>query len=157
MRDRAGFTLIEMLLVILIVSLTLLMMRPRASQAVSKLSVQSAMQDVGSSLRRARTSAIQRGKTTRFVRHGDTIKILIDSSNISVSLTPPINLLRQYKVTLTASRDTITYDPRGLAVGLTTFHKFYFTRGTNKDSVCVSRLGRVSSVLGVTNAVDCVP
>ena len=94
----------------------------------------------------ARASAIQNGSEARFIRSGNVVRVTVDSSGTSVTLISR-DLYREHGVTFTtggAARDTVRFDPRGVAIGLTGAAIFKFTNATVKDSICVTKLGKVS-------------
>jgi prepilin-type N-terminal cleavage/methylation domain-containing protein len=143
---RAGFTIIELMLVLVIAGIIIAISGHGLSAAFSGNSRQSATRVAATTLFQARAVAIQRARQSWLVRSGNTIKILGDSSGTKVQLEPIVDLNQRYGVTLgsistPSGRDTVSFDPRGLITGTTTAYKITITKGTGVDTVCVSGLG----------------
>jgi Tfp pilus assembly protein FimT len=143
-----GFTLIELLIICSIISILSLVSLPKVSSAISKLGVGSAKQEVASYLAQARALAIQNGRAARFIRTGSKVTVALESGGQLVPLAGVSDYARDYKVSLETYPDTIRFDPRGFASGITAAAGYQYirlTRGALRDSVCVSRLGRITS------------
>jgi len=62
----------------------------------------------------------------------DVLKIMVDSSGTPVQLGSQIDFFQRYGAHLTATpKDTIQFDPRGFAVGVTTVPKFLLALGAS--------------------------
>jgi prepilin-type N-terminal cleavage/methylation domain-containing protein len=143
LKSRAGYTLTEMLAVLVIFGVVTSLSIPRMHGMTSRASVSSARLQTAIYLAQARAAALQRGKEARFVRTGNVLKVTIDSSGTQVLHVPAHNLLNEHMVTVTASRDTIKFDPRGFAVGSNAIEKFITVRDGIRDSVCVTKFGKI--------------
>jgi prepilin-type N-terminal cleavage/methylation domain-containing protein len=147
-RTRAGFTIMEMMVVVLVIGImTGIMVKPIAG-AFGQASRRSATRELASYLFRARSVAVQQSRASELIRIGNVFKIRVDSSGTKVNLGQTRDLGQLYGVTVTATvgvpPDTIRFDTRGFAVNPTTMPKFIITRA-GADTLCVTGLGRVSS------------
>jgi prepilin-type N-terminal cleavage/methylation domain-containing protein len=142
-RRRSGFTLIEMMTVLVIFGTITMLAMPRLQGVRARASLRSAQTQTRTYLMQARAVALQRGREARFVRNGNTISVTVDSSGTQVVYARPHDLQLEAGVALSATRDEIAFDPRGFAMGTSAMERVRLTRGTLVDSVCVTRLGKV--------------
>jgi len=145
-RKRAGFTILELLVVFVVAGVLIAITGKGLASAFAGNSRTSAVRVVGTTFFQARAIAIQRSRQSWLVRSGNTIKIVGDSLGTKVQLGRTVDLNQRYGVTLSSAstpsgRDSISFDPRGLITGTTTAYKIIVTKGTKKDTVCVSGLG----------------
>ena len=143
MRQRRGFTLIEVLMVITIVGILLGVVVPRYGAVSGAMSVHSAKQELGSILAQGRAAAIQTDQTVLVVRSGNVVS-LIGVSAAGSTIISQQDLHSQFGVDVSASRDTVTYDSRGMVTGNSATLKFVVNNGTTRDSVCLMALGKVT-------------
>jgi prepilin-type N-terminal cleavage/methylation domain-containing protein len=145
--SRSGFTLIEMLIVVSLMGLMGMLAFPRMHAATNSMSVRSARQQAAEMLIVARGSAVRSGADSRFIRSGNVLRVIVDSSGTFVTVAAR-DLYTSLGVTVevggTAPRDTVRFSPRGQAIGLTGPATIRFTNGSSHDSVCVSKLGKVA-------------
>ncbi|HEY2856440.1 MAG TPA: prepilin-type N-terminal cleavage/methylation domain-containing protein [Gemmatimonadaceae bacterium] len=145
-RRRSGFTILELLVVFTVAAVLIAITGKGISSAFAGNSRSSAVRVASTTLFQARAVAIQRSRQSWLVRSGNTIKILGDSLGTKVQVGPTVDLNQRFGVTLSsistpASRDTVSFDSRGLITGTTTAYSIVITRGSNSDTVCVSGLG----------------
>lgn len=145
MGKRRGFTTVELLTVIVILGVLLAVSFPRFSTVMGTMGVRSANREVAAYLVRARSAAIETGRVTRFIRANNTIVIMVDQPSGPVVHSGALDLGVNHGVSLTASRDTIKFDPRGFALGLGGRQVFVVSRGGMSDSVCIAGRGKVSA------------
>ena len=143
MQDRKGFTLIEVLVVIVIVGVLLTVVVPRYGTMTSAMGVRSANQTIGALLAQGRATAIRTGRQVRLIRSANLVT-LTTTDGVNPVIISQQDLGSQYGVTVSATKDTIAYDPRGLLAGNSATLKFVVTDGITRDSVCVMALGKVS-------------
>jgi prepilin-type N-terminal cleavage/methylation domain-containing protein len=141
MDARRGFTLIELMIVVSIMGTALLFAYPSLRRAAEAGGARSARQSTLAYLTFARATAKQHGATTRFIRSGNSIRVIVDSAGTAVVVARSRDLGWVDGVSVTATRDTITFGPRGYAEGLTGPVVLRFTRGAASDSLCVMRAG----------------
>lgn len=145
-RNTSGFTLVELLIVVIIMGLMGMFAYPKLRGTTTSLSVRNARQQVQTMLVVARAASVQNGSEARFIRSGSTARVMVDSSGTFVTLLSR-NLYTEQGVTLTTGgtpRDTIRFDSRGMGIGLAGVAIFKFTNSTVKDSICVSKYGKVA-------------
>jgi prepilin-type N-terminal cleavage/methylation domain-containing protein len=126
MQQRRGFTLIEVLMVITIVGILLGVVVPRYGAISGAMSVHSAKQELGSMLAQGRATAIRTDQTVLVVRAGNVISLLGVNGTGSTVISQQ-DLGSQFNVTVSASRDTVTYDSRGMVTGNSATLKFVVT------------------------------
>jgi prepilin-type N-terminal cleavage/methylation domain-containing protein len=141
---RRGVTLTEMMIVLVLLGILAAIAFPGFARGSERSNVRTSKQRIASYLAVTRAAAIQRGRVARFVRTGNTIKVLVDSANTQGVFAPVIDLAEQ-GVTFTPTRDTISFDPRGLAFGFTGTAHLVVQKGSSRDSVCVMGMGRIST------------
>jgi Tfp pilus assembly protein FimT len=147
LRNRKGVTLIEIMTVVCMAAIVMAIVFPSMNNTRRASSMQSAKAQVQSYLAVARTVAIRNGGRAYLIRRDNTIRIMADSANGTiVTVVRPVDFDAVSKVTLGATKDTIIYDSRGIAVNLDGTKKFYITAASGygagtKDSICVTRLG----------------
>lgn len=148
-RTRRGFTLVEILIVIVLMGILATIAMPKISQLSVSYTVASAKQEVAAYLAEARAIAIQNGRNGWFVRNGNTILVAIDTSTGAppVRFSQVLDLQAQHGVTVTmpTNPDSIRYDPRGIATGLGGKVVIVVSKLGARDSVCVLGLGRISA------------
>ena len=144
--SRSGFTLVELLIVVSLMGIMGMFAYPRLRGSTTSWSVRSARQQTTEMLVVARSAAVQNGADARFIRSGNVVRVVIDSSGTWVTLASK-NLDTEYGVAYGVSsggRDTVRYDARGIAIGLSGAQWLRFSKDTKVDSVCVSRMGKVA-------------
>jgi prepilin-type N-terminal cleavage/methylation domain-containing protein len=143
LQRQRGFTLIEVLMVITIVGVLLGVVVPRYGAISAAMQVHSARQEIASLLTQGRATAIQTDQTVKVVRSANSIS-LIAVSGTGSTLISQQDLGSQFGVTLSATRDTVAYDSRGMVTGNTVTLKYVVTNGNTRDSVCLMALGKVT-------------
>ncbi len=142
--NERGLTLIELVIAIGLVGLMAAIAFPRIGDALRKQSVRSARAAVVAMHAKARASAIQRARATAFVVSGNTV-LVVSRHPVTGALDTidaPENLQNRYGVTVLSTRDTLSFDPRGLGTqGEDT--KITVTKGPYSQSIEINPLGRV--------------
>ena len=149
-RLRAGFTILELLVVLTVAGVLVAISGKSLSAAFSGNSRTSATRMVGTTLFQTRATAIQRSRQSWLVRSGNTIKVLGDSLGVKVQVGKTLDLGARYGVTLSSvstpvGRDSVSFDARGLITGATTAYKIIIAKGGKMDTVCVSGLGNTKA------------
>jgi len=139
-----GFTFIEMMIVFVVLGIMTTMMVRSVRGSWYAASRRAATRDVTAYLFRGRAIAIQQSRAAWVVRSGSVLKIMVDSSGTPVQLGSQIDFFQRYGATL-GGKDTIQFDPRGFALGLTTAPKFIVALGGRTDTVCVTGLGKITT------------
>jgi Tfp pilus assembly protein FimT len=147
LRNRKGVTILEIMTVMVVAALMMAVAFPHMKDTRRAGSMQSARTQVESYLSVARAIAIRNGGRTRLVHNGNSLRIESDTGTGWVTVVRRLPFDEVSNVKLDATANTIVYDSRGLAIGLSaTGEKFYITAKTGYgagtvDSICVTRFG----------------
>jgi len=134
-----GFTLAELTVVLLVLAVLVALAAMRIGPAADRSAVHAAAMDVAAILEAARTAAVYRRSV---------VAVGIDTAHGTlVARADSVVLLRRdlrstYGIRLSASRDSLAFDGRGLGIGLANL-SLVARRGAAVDTVFISRLGRV--------------
>ncbi len=142
----AGFTMVEMLTVMVLIGIMAAILTKPVSGAFRASARRTAKREASAYLFRARTIAVQQSRASQLVRNGNILKIRVDSSGTMVQLGTATDLGAAYGVTVSLSSsppDTIKFDPRGFMLTPPT-PKIVVTRDAAADTICVTGLGRVT-------------
>jgi prepilin-type N-terminal cleavage/methylation domain-containing protein len=140
---RFGFTLPEMLIVIVIISVLALVAIPRFATGNAKRHMESARMRVAAALATARQAAIQKGQPVRFKIAANTVTVTVKDSLTNLLSPVPVSTL--YNVTFPNVTDSlvIEYTARGFKVGSGTVNIKLRRSGVSDDSVFVTSTGMV--------------
>jgi type II secretion system protein H len=144
-RDRrGGYTLAELLTVIVIAGIIASIAVPRLSTFVRQLSARSAVSKLVSDLTLARTQAVREGRTVSLTVTGTgTYTVTVDQGADPDKVLKSVDVAgTQKNVSLTPNPTTISFDPRGM-LRPGSGDRLVVTRGTITDIVSVSAVGRV--------------
>jgi prepilin-type N-terminal cleavage/methylation domain-containing protein len=143
---RSGFTTIEMVIVVAIIGIIALIGFPKIRRTLDKTNVRSARDALSTEAVIARSAAIQRG--CRGVIHftgGTTPRVWVTTQcGAKVDTVAGVEQLgTRFNVSLTATRDSVQYDPRGLSLdNAVTVVRITGAAG-NTDSVMINTIGKV--------------
>ena len=145
---RSGFTTIEMIIVVAIIGIIALIGFPKISKTLDKTNVRSARDAVGTLAATARAAAIQRGcrGVLHFTASPSTVWVTTACPTKLDTVSGVLNLTTQFSVTLSPSRDSVQYDPRGLSMdgfASNTVVRLTGKATTNQDSVMINPIGKV--------------
>jgi len=149
---RSGFTTIEMLMVVILIGIVAALGFPRIKTAVQKTNVRSTRVYLASATTTARAAAVQRG--CRGVVHftsgaSGTVWVtacprMTAGAGTVDTLGAVEQLASRYSVTLTATRDSIQFNPRGLNMDfLVTVVVVQGASAVTKDSTVINQIGKV--------------
>jgi type II secretory pathway pseudopilin PulG len=133
-----GTTLVEMCVVVAVMAALFAIALPRLRAVNDRIAARGAIQESSALFSLARRSAITRRAP---------VAVVIDTAGgwIGVRIGPSIlaeqSLRTRYGVRVTASRDSMAYDPRGLGYGAANL-SLVARRGQAAETLLVSRLGR---------------
>lgn len=137
---RNGFTLIEMMMVVVVTGLIMLVAFPRVRSGLIKSSIRSARGDIVSMHSQARNAAVQYGKPTLVSFSGDRAAVLLEVVPGSYDTLGGVqDMSDKYGVRLNASQDW-KFDPRGFGLLGGTVR---ISRSGYADTITVSGFGRV--------------
>lgn len=143
-RSRSGYTIVEMVVVLILFAVLTALSIPRLHGAQSSAGLRSARTQTAIYLAQAHALAIQRGREARFVRSGNTISVTVDSSGTQVVYGRQHDLSSEHDVIIpSATQDMISFDARGFATNINTVAVVVLTRDGMRDSVCVAKIGKI--------------
>jgi prepilin-type N-terminal cleavage/methylation domain-containing protein len=136
---RAGFTLLELMLVTTIVAVSLALVAPRVATLRDGASVRGATAEIGAAFSLARQTAITRRALVTIVFDTAGGVIVVRAAGQTFWRRA---LGAMYGVGLGANRDSAVYDARGLGYGVSNL-SVTVRRGAMIDTLTMSRMGRV--------------
>ncbi len=147
--QRQGFTLIEMLLVILILGIIGLFGFPRMSAAMTHTNVRGARTTLINLIAKARTAATQSNRIALLKIQGDHAFVLLRPRRLAGlgdadTLGTVVRLGDSYGVTVIATIDSVRFDPRGMGTGFGTGTTFLVSRNGYTETITIDGLGRVT-------------
>ena len=150
MRNRKGFTAIEMAIVAVLIGLMAAIAFPRFGALRESGELNSAKRQLITQLGAARAAAVQRGRTVQLHTDGAEIWLTADIGGVQTEIARRARVYDQFDVKVEPSDDPITFDSRGLATSLpATGGKFLLYRADRADSVCVTRFGTIVPTCGI--------
>jgi len=143
-RIRRGFTLPEILIVIVMISLLALVAIPRFSTANGKRQMESARMRVAAGIATARQAAIQKGYPVRFELTTNRVTVKRDTVNSTNILSPvPLDTLYNVQAKAYGFPDTLIFTARGFTT-IGSAAKIMLSRpGLPDDSVVITKTGMV--------------
>jgi len=145
---KSGFTFIEVMIVMIIIGLIAALGIPRIRDAIEKQNVRSARAAYGTLVAKARAAAVGRGcRSALFTTSGTNGRAWITACRLTGTGRDTLggidNIASRFGITVTAGKDSVTFDPRGIAIERvrTVIH---FQSGSIKDSVVINSLGKVT-------------
>jgi prepilin-type N-terminal cleavage/methylation domain-containing protein len=152
-RPRRGFSIAEILVVMIIAGLVMKMALPRFAAMRDRMAVRAAKQQIGAYLVTARATAIRRSRASKFKIQNNTIwatTIKSDGTDSTIAFNVPLLTARGVTVTAdgSAANESISFDSRGMALSLANARTYVLTRNSSKDSICISRLGLIARRCG---------
>jgi prepilin-type N-terminal cleavage/methylation domain-containing protein len=145
--NRRGFTLMEALVVMVVAGILGLLTFPTLASAMSRRMAWNARAVAIGMYSRARSNAIETGRTTTLTWTGNVAAItagprLLPGAGTVDTIGKPEDFSLQYGVTVTGTPGPVlTIDPRGLGTSAST--TVFFSRNGITDSVMVTGYGRV--------------
>jgi prepilin-type N-terminal cleavage/methylation domain-containing protein len=142
-RHRGGFTLAEVLIVVLIIGIAIAMAVPRMQGVLHQSAIESALNSVASDVTLARLRAVHNARRASLVVNaaGTGYSVVVDSAGTPTTF-KTVSFATDYKgLTLSPVNDTVVFDSRGMLVqGTGTIRA---TRQGRTDSLTISGVGRV--------------
>ncbi|MCH8255879.1 MAG: prepilin-type N-terminal cleavage/methylation domain-containing protein [Gemmatimonadetes bacterium] len=138
-----GFTLIEVLTVVVIIGILAAVGTPRVVKTLDRLAVGRAMNETIAFYRTARLAAVLSGRRVRIEFSPDDLRAVFEGSSDSTFLV--VSGPATYGVSLRVSRPVIRLQATGLGLGGANT-KLVLRRGAAADSLATSRLGRIRRI-----------
>jgi prepilin-type N-terminal cleavage/methylation domain-containing protein len=140
-RGRGGFSLPEMLIVLVIIGIAIAMFVPRFQGVTRAASVQSALNRVAADLALTRMRAIRTGAPARLAisSDGKTYRVIVDPTAALPDTYKTVKLSLEYPdLVLSPTSGVVSFNSRGMVSGNTTLKA---TRQGRSDSLKVSGVG----------------
>ncbi len=144
---RKGFSTIEMIIVVILIGTIAAIGFPRLRSSLDRQNIRSAKALIATLAATARGSAIQRGCAAMLNINADSVWVTACGvTGNPPPLNQPVGTKRligsEFNVTLSSTRPTITYDPRGISTEfLATSIRIIGPQF--QDSVVINEVGRV--------------
>lgn len=136
---RKGFSLVELLVTIGLMSITSVIALPRFTAMRDRLAVHAAGTDVLSALHSARQHAWERARRSAVTFDTIARTVTVLSYRDTLERRP---LQQLYGVRLNVTRDSVAYAPNAMGYGAANT-RIIVARGAAAETLTVSRLGRV--------------
>ncbi len=145
MHKRRGFTLIEALIVMVIITLTGFIVVPKVSAGLTSGNVLAGRAKLVSLYGRARSEAMQSGRTAILVINGNNAYIVARPRSLAGNGTLDTisrveSMYSQYKLTLSATTDSVRVGPSGVGLNGGTI---IVSKSGKADTVTISQFGQV--------------
>jgi prepilin-type N-terminal cleavage/methylation domain-containing protein len=148
---RRGFTMFELIVVIVIIGVITLIGFPKIKDALDKTNIRSARVAAATYVATARAAAVERGcrGVVHFSGSTGTVWVTVcprmstsGSGTIdTIGVVDPLASL--YNVTMTETLDSVQFDPRGLRLNANTTTVLLTTSSGGRDSIVINQLGKV--------------
>ena len=141
---RSGFSAVELMIVIILIGLIAAVGFPKIHGVLDKTNVRSARVAVGTYVVTARSLAIQRGcRAAVHFAYGASSGVWVTScrpGQVTIDTVGQVkNVYQDFNVTLSATQDSVQFDPRGLSLEtVNTIVRFTGNVSANTDSVIIA-------------------
>ena len=142
MRNRRGFSLAEILMCLVLVSLITKLSLPKIVYLRETNAVRAAKLQLASQITTARAAAIRRSQKASFLWESGEALAKVGPTGTENVVSGRVRLASM-RVSVTP-QDNIEFDSRGFATNLTARKVYRLSRNGVKDSLCVSRVGQIA-------------
>ncbi|HEV7596431.1 MAG TPA: GspH/FimT family pseudopilin [Gemmatimonadaceae bacterium] len=154
MNNARGFTLIELIVVVMVIGVMIGIVAPKVKDTMEKINVREAKVSLANYVARTRGSAVARGcQSTLNLTTGTAGKVWVTSCKsgdagrtVAIDTVGNVEqLATRYGVNLTSTVNTITFDRRGIATNFAfqTIRVAGIKYSTVKDSIRINPIGKV--------------
>ena len=145
---NAGFTMIEILVVIILIAVMTALALPKLTTAAQKANIRSTRVELSAMVARARAAAIQRGCVDSLHLSTSAGTAWVTACKVSVAtgrdtVGPVDQLGKRFGITLSTSKTDYGFDPRGILVGFAG-GTITVTGNGYTDSVVINNVGKVT-------------
>jgi prepilin-type N-terminal cleavage/methylation domain-containing protein len=141
-RARDGFSLMELLIVIVVVGILVLVLVPRVGPTTARREVTGATEAFASIFRQARASAVQQRQTMTLSFDAGVASILVSPNGVLDTVGLPMNFPNDFGITPTVSSAPIVVAPTGMVTAGAPF-TFTATKRGQSRSITVTGAGRI--------------
>lgn len=148
-RARNGFTLIELMVVLVLVGGLTALALPKAATMREQSNIKAAKQQLAATIASARAAAVQKGTPARFRVSTNSVTALVPNApGDTTFVIPARDLNKLFGVTVsmrTPSVDSVlVFEPRGFVTPrLNQAAMYIVTSGTRADTICVGIIGQI--------------
>ena len=140
---RRGFTAVEVLTVLGLMSVVMAIVAPRFAQPRTKASVHAASSQLMSLLETTRAAAVRRGRPASFHMWGSQVSITVDQNGSPVHLVAPTQLDPALSVQMASAAPDITFNARGFVSNIGSQVALIVSHDAESDTICVTRGGAI--------------
>jgi|GEM_PF-792099 len=150
-RARAGYTLLELIVVLLVLAIGAGLAFPRLDEMIFRVRARSALDRLAGDLYYARALAVREGRRTvvRFTRrpndfrcHAPEYVVVVRGDPERVAKRTELDVGRGGICLQFGTADSLVFNSRGLPAAVNN-RKVFVQRGTSSDSMTISLLGRI--------------
>lgn len=138
----AGFSLVELLVVVVIFGILVLIAFPRIEVALARRDLQGSKAAVNALLLRGKSAAVQLRRPVTLAISGNNAVLSVPTAAGTVQYLAATDLASAYGVAVASSSPSLTFQPTGLVTTGTPF-TVRVTKGALTDSVRLSGYGRI--------------
>jgi len=141
--NRGGFSLAEVLIVLVIIGIALAMALPKAEQTLQQSAIRGALNRVASDITLTRLRAVRTARRASLIVNGagTGYTVVVDPTGTPQTF-KSVSFTSDYPgLVLSPVNDSVTFDSRGMLIGGS--GTIRATRRSRTDSVSVSGVGRV--------------
>lgn len=146
-RRDLGFSLIEMVIVVVVIGVLLTVSLPYFRSAGLKTDLRAGMDAIASLHATAKATAIHRGRIARLVLASSDASAYVVANSASGSGVDTVGLVEnlgsRFGVSFSTSRDTLSFTPRGVGTELSGT-TIIVTKSSLSDTITISAAGRLT-------------
>jgi prepilin-type N-terminal cleavage/methylation domain-containing protein len=151
-RLRTGFSMIELLIVMVILAIMFAMVAPRVTGIRDSSTLRAGRQQLSAAFSAGRAAALQKGRPSAVIINGNEVTVRVRSglNNADVQVFGPLRLDVSLGITLQRldnAPDSVTYSARGLMsnaiAGDDQIFRYRLSYGSKADTLCISAVGLI--------------
>ena len=140
---RGGFSVIEILTVLGLMSVVMAIMAPRFTQPRTRASVRAASTQLMSLLETTRSAAVRRGRPASFHLWGSQVSVTVDQNGSPVNLVAPARLDPALRVQMASSAPDIMFNARGFVSNVGGSISVIVSHEVESDTICITHGGAI--------------